>query len=258
MSTVHDLSVSREPVGGLHTFAGNPRRGDLPLLMESLTVNGQYRPLVVNRGTYTGRASEVLAGNHTLMAARELGWSDVAVSWVDVDDDHARRIVAADNRLADLGGYDEAELAELLGALDGLEGTGYADSDLEELLAGLVDDDDEDEDDGDAGEAVELWGAVVGDPDLLPKEGSVWTLCRHHLCVVPLASGHGVYGPLLEPDSLLFPYPSLLAPWLDRVQDRHVVMVQPHPYLAGWLLTKWNRLTPDDPAVEVSAPGEAS
>ena len=65
---------------------------------------GQYRPIVVNAGTKTGRYREVLAGNHTLAAALKLGWSHLAGSVVDVDDDTAARIVAADNRTAELGG----------------------------------------------------------------------------------------------------------------------------------------------------------
>lgn len=137
MSVVHELTTSSEPVAGLHTYYRNPRQGDLASIRESLRVNGQYRPLVGNRGTHTGRPREVLAGNHTLMAAREEGWSHVVVCWVDVDDDHAARIVAADNRTADLGDYDEQLLAELLGDLPDLAGTGYDEDDLDRLVRDL-------------------------------------------------------------------------------------------------------------------------
>lgn len=133
---LHNLALDRVAVAELHTYHRNPRRGDVEAIRASLAVNGQYRPLVVNRGTHTGRPAEVLAGNHTLMAAREAGWPDVAVCWVDVDDDHAGRIVAADNRTADLGDYDNAALAALLGELPDLAGTGYTDADLAALLAG--------------------------------------------------------------------------------------------------------------------------
>src|SRR6266545_1812765 len=43
---LHRLVV---PIGSLAPFHKNPRRGDLPLLRESLRANGQYRPVVVNR-----------------------------------------------------------------------------------------------------------------------------------------------------------------------------------------------------------------
>jgi hypothetical protein len=136
-AVVHDLTTTREPVASLRTYHRNPRQGDVSAIRQSLTVNGQYRPLVANRGTHTGREREVLAGNHTLMAARDAGWPEVAVSWVDVDDDQAARIVAADNRTADLGGYDERLLAELLGELPDLAGTGYTEDDLDRLVRDL-------------------------------------------------------------------------------------------------------------------------
>lgn len=132
----HALAVTTEQVSELRTYHQNPRQGDVKAIRESLRVNGQYRPIVVNRGTHTGRANEVLAGNHTLMAARDEGWTNIAVCWIDVDDDQATRIVLADNRTADLGDYDQQSLADLLDGLPTLEGTGYTDDDLATLLGG--------------------------------------------------------------------------------------------------------------------------
>ncbi|CPW33176.1 Uncharacterised protein [Mycobacteroides abscessus subsp. bolletii] len=43
------------------------------------------------------------------MAARSLGWTTIDVGIVDVDEDTARSIVAANNRLADLGEYDTSD-----------------------------------------------------------------------------------------------------------------------------------------------------
>jgi DNA modification methylase len=123
----------RLPVGDVQTYERNPRRGNVAAIAESLSRNGQYRPIVVNAGEQTGRPLEVLAGNHTLLAARQLGWAEVDVWMVDVDDDGARRIVAADNRLADLGDYDERELFALLDGLDDLGGTGYDSAFLDQL-----------------------------------------------------------------------------------------------------------------------------
>lgn len=128
----------------LRPYHANPRRGDVAQIARSLSRTGQYRPIVVNAGTKTGRYREVLAGNHTLAAALKLGWSHLAGSVVDVDDDTAARIVAADNRTAELGGYDDAALLALLesvaAAEQGLEGTGYSDADLLALLARVAPD----------------------------------------------------------------------------------------------------------------------
>ncbi len=129
----HDLQVSHVPVAELRTYHRNPRRGNAAVIARSLTVNGQYRPLVVNAGTHTGRPGEVLAGNHTLIAARDLGWESVAVVTVDVDDDQCARIVAADNRASDLASYDDRLLLELLSDLPDLDGTGFEQGDLNDL-----------------------------------------------------------------------------------------------------------------------------
>lgn len=121
------------PIDTLTAYAGNPRRGNVAVIAESLRVNGQYRPIVVN-----SRTRDVLAGNHTLAAARSLGWTEIAATYVDADEQQAARIVAADNRTADLGGYDDHALAELLTDLPELAGTGYDQEALDVLLASLA------------------------------------------------------------------------------------------------------------------------
>lgn len=165
--TEQPLAVEYVPVSELRTYHRNPRQGDTHAIASSLRVNGQYRPIVVNLGTHTGRANEVLAGNHTLMAARDLGWDAIAVVWRDLDDDQCARVVAADNRTADLGAYDERLLAELLGDLPDLDGTGYDPGDLDALVALLAD--------GDAAERSDE--DVLADTD---RDG--WPLIR---CKVP-------------------------------------------------------------------------
>ncbi|MGF0177251.1 ParB/RepB/Spo0J family partition protein [Streptomyces sp. Marseille-Q5077] len=126
-----DLAV---PIAELNPYHRNPRTGDLDAISESLSVNGQYRPIVVNRGTLTGRPSEILAGNHTFKAAKQLGWTEIAVTWLDVDDDAAAKIVIVDNRTNDLAGYDSVLLADILTDLPDLQGTGYDQGQLDQLL----------------------------------------------------------------------------------------------------------------------------
>lgn len=121
--------TARVPVSSLRLARRNPRRGDVAAIRESLERNGMYGPLVVNRSTM-----EVLAGNHTLRALRELGWREVDVYFVEVDEDAARRILLADNRTSDLAFNDAEELVALLDDLDDLEGTGYDQDDLDGLL----------------------------------------------------------------------------------------------------------------------------
>lgn len=154
------------PVTQLRPYPGNPRRGDIEAIKASLETHGQYRPIVVNK-----RDDTVLAGNHTLEAARQLGRETIAVTYVNVDDEQAKRIVLVDNRTNDLAGYDDTELAALLEELDDLEGTGYGQDDLNALL-------DELERDGEPQEEDE--------PPPLPAEpktkpGDLYELGRHRL-----------------------------------------------------------------------------
>lgn len=132
-ATLTELTV---PVESLTLAQPNPREGDVGAIAESLIVHGQFRPLVVNAPTMT-----VLAGNHTLMAARSLGWKKVAVTFVDVDDDTAERIMLADNRTNDRAIYDNHTLVDMLTDLAvtprGLDGTGFDSDALAELAADL-------------------------------------------------------------------------------------------------------------------------
>ncbi|QFP94621.1 ParB-like partition protein [Mycobacterium phage LilMcDreamy] len=127
----------------LNTFHRNPRRGDVTAIAASLKAHSQYKPITVNLGTATGRPNEVLAGNHTLMAIRDLAekhpddprWSGVLVHWLNVDDDMCNRIVAADNQTAQLGGFDTGELLELLNDIGDIEGLGFTEADVADLNA---------------------------------------------------------------------------------------------------------------------------
>jgi hypothetical protein len=119
-------------VGELSPHPDNPRRGDVAAIAASVEANGFYGAVVAQLGT-----GHVLAGNHRLLAAQQGGAEEIPVIWVDVDDDRAKRILLADNKTSDVGGYDEAALAELLTDLSGLVGTGYTADELEDLLIGL-------------------------------------------------------------------------------------------------------------------------
>lgn len=133
--TLRKLAV---PLDSLRAFHANARRGDVDYIKGRLEALGQFRPIVVNKGELTGRENEVLAGNHTLQAARELGWPKLAVTFVNVDDAEARRIVHADNAANDRASYDESAKIELFEAIaadeGGLAAAGVDQAELDELL----------------------------------------------------------------------------------------------------------------------------
>lgn len=152
-------------VDSLTPYAKNPRTGDVEAIKKSLTVNGQYRAIVVRAGTH-----EVLAGNHTLAAAKALGWSELLCHVVDVDDEQAARIVLVDNRSNDLATYDKVALTELLRSLPDLKGSGYGDDFLDELLTELA-----------PAERKEDTPAVELEGEPRTKRGDVYALAGHRL-----------------------------------------------------------------------------
>jgi DNA modification methylase len=157
------------PLADLTPFPGNARRGDVDQIRASLRRHGQYRSLIVRD---TGDALVVLAGNHTLQALHGEHADTARCEIITCTDDEALRINVADNRLGQLGGYDDEALTELLLGLAGdFEGTGYNLDDLSALLP---------------------WPEpVTADPDDVPDlpedptstVGDLWLLGEHRLLV---------------------------------------------------------------------------
>jgi len=124
--------IETVPINKLSPHPDNPRQGDIGAIAVSIQENGWYGTLVAQQGT-----GIVLAGNHRLQAAKQLGMKEVPVYWVDVDDIEARKILLADNRVNDLATYNDDSLAAILTELaetDDLLGTGYDGDDLDYLL----------------------------------------------------------------------------------------------------------------------------
>ena len=126
------------PIDALKAHPRNPRQGDIGAIHESIQVNGFYGFVIAQRST-----GYILAGNHRWKAAQQAGAKTIPVTWIDVEDDHALRILLADNRTNDLATYDDNALAQLLQDLQNttgsLAGTGYDGDDLDDLLKDLND-----------------------------------------------------------------------------------------------------------------------
>jgi DNA modification methylase len=111
------LAIQTVPTEVLALDPGNARKHghrNLEAIKASLAQFGQRRPLVV--------ASDmtVIAGNGTLEAARDLGWSEIDVTVVPPDwtREQAKAYALADNRTAELASWDEDVLLETLTELD--------------------------------------------------------------------------------------------------------------------------------------------
>lgn len=166
----HDAQLV--PITTVKPYRGNARTHDLDVIRESLRVNGQYRPLVVRAKT-----REVLAGNGTLEAAIAEEWTEIWVTFIDVDAKTARRIVLVDNRSNDLAGYDNEALGKLLDGIPTLEGTGYSEIEQKKLVSFMA---------GDPGPLTPPTPAPG--PDTRSHAGDTWELGEHRLVVGDPAS----------------------------------------------------------------------
>jgi hypothetical protein len=121
------------PIEDVAFFAENPRKHgekDLETTKASLRRFGQVELLVVNQRE---TPPVVLNGNGRLRGALELGWTYIAVHFVDLDRRTANALSVVLNRTAELAHWDEAALNRLLAETP----AAGADPRLDEMLAEL-------------------------------------------------------------------------------------------------------------------------
>lgn len=130
-----ELEGMAVPLQELVTHPGNPRRGSIETIKNSLSRFGQVRPIVVQH-----EDGVILAGNHTFLAAHELGWDKIAVVYVELPEDEATAYMLMDNRSGDMATWDDVGLLEVLtdlNAKDMIEATGFTLDDIEDLQSAL-------------------------------------------------------------------------------------------------------------------------
>ncbi|MFY9341214.1 MAG: ParB/Srx family N-terminal domain-containing protein [Planctomycetota bacterium] len=105
-NTIHEpLRRLAVPISSLKPDPANPRKHsekNLAAIKASLTKFGQRKPIVVQKAGMIVRA-----GNGTMMAAKALGWTEIAAVIIDDDDATARQFAVADNRAAELAEWDQ-------------------------------------------------------------------------------------------------------------------------------------------------------
>ncbi|UBU16657.1 ParB/RepB/Spo0J family partition protein [Nonomuraea gerenzanensis] len=136
-------------VGDLEPHPDNPHRGDVDVIAKSIEKNGFYGTILVQKSRM-----RIIAGEHRWRGAKAKGLAQVPALILDVDDDAALRILLADNRTAEIGGYDDQALTELLRSLNHLDGTGWTEQDLDDLA-----------------DAIAADNAVALTPDRAPASG---------------------------------------------------------------------------------------
>ena len=168
-----DLQIVRWPVELLIPRATNPRThspAQIAQVARSIQEFGWTNPILV------GADSDIIAGHARLMAARQLGMSEVPVILLEhLSEAQRRALVIADNQLALNSGWDEEllriELAMLQEEQYDLNIIGFDDDELARLLA-----------DQDAAEGLTDEDAV---PELaetpVSVAGDLWILGDHRL-----------------------------------------------------------------------------
>lgn len=129
-----EIAHLASPIRDVKPWPGNPRKGDHADIAAKLQTFGQYQAILVQKSS-----GHIVVGNNRWQAAKErLGWTHMAMVFLDIDDATAAKMLAADNKASDLGSYDKGLLAEFLNGLDGLEGTGWDFDELDDLLSELA------------------------------------------------------------------------------------------------------------------------
>lgn len=142
----HDISYINEalqplavPIHEIKFDSRNARkhsRRNLDVTKASLKKNGQAKPVVVWK---RGNENVVIAGNGTVTAALELGWTHIAANVREFESEEAARAYALDdNRSAELADWDSEmlplQLEELKGAGFDLEEHGWTDVEIEDFI----------------------------------------------------------------------------------------------------------------------------
>lgn len=119
-------SLQHDPVNArVHT------KKNLAAIKSSLTRFGQVKPIVLHKNGKT-----VIAGNGTLVAARELGWKKIAAVKSNLEEAEATAFGIADNRTAELATWDDSVLDDLLASLDQdlLMASGFDETDISKAV----------------------------------------------------------------------------------------------------------------------------
>ena len=139
-------------------------RRNLDAIKASLRKFGQQKPIVVDA------KGIVLAGNGTLTAAKELGWTEIQATRTELAGVEATAFAIADNRTAELAEWDEDGLTKVLESLkvedaDLLAATGYDSAEVDKMIGAEVTEDE------------------VPEPpaDPITKAGDLWMLGDHRL-----------------------------------------------------------------------------
>ncbi len=173
------------------SWPGNPKAHDIDTIVASIERFGFVSPMLMDE-----KSQRIVAGHGRVEALSHMyatgegvppkgirsgpgGWFVPVLRGVDFESEQeAEAYLLADNRLQELGGWDNKRLVEMLGHVENWDGTGYTEDDLTSLLMSL-------------NTAPLGPGEMAADDDFDPdtvlskqtvsRAGDVWWLGRHAL-----------------------------------------------------------------------------
>lgn len=229
-------------------------------IRRSLEMYGQTTPIVVQKSTM-----KVVAGNGRLEVCKELGWTEIAATIIDMTDLEAAGYGLADNRTAELAKWDFEVVARLdkLLADAGHDSVGWSPDELAVLrtdwtqFPGAMDSPPEDpegkeKEEGDA-ELLMRLKVTVDEPKTQVERGEVWKLGRHRLIVACVVREPDLWAAYLCPETRVFswqpvgnvifcPYPGPLVPLTLAGDTDTLVLVQPDTFVAGQILDYYKQV----------------
>ncbi len=170
-----NLAIVERPVDHLHDNPRNARTHDaaqIKMIADSIRTFGFNNPVLIDD------KDQVIAGHGRLAAARQLGWTVVPTIRLDhMTDAEVRAYTIADNRLAELAGWDEEVLAIELQHLLAIEAnfdlnvTGFSGPEIDLKIQSLS------ADDLPGQELIDFEPSTPA----VSQEGDIWQLGAHRL-----------------------------------------------------------------------------
>lgn len=141
------MKIEYMPLEDLQRHERNPKTHDIPAIDKSISRFGYVNPIVIDE-----RTGKIVAGHGRLDTLSEKfkkgedppprikqngnGWLVPVVRGIEFKNDlEAEGYLIADNRLTEIGGWNEPDLVEALKGLDGkIDGVGFSKADLDAFL----------------------------------------------------------------------------------------------------------------------------
>lgn len=228
---------------------------NMDAIRASLKSYGQVKPVVVRKSTRV-----VVAGNGTLQAAKDLGWTEIAATFVDMNEIEAAGFGLADNRTAELAkwnfevvnrldrllqthnhvnvGWSVEELQVLRTDWTSLEQHLADQTELEEHTEPI---EEVEEGENDAELLMKLQ-VTLAEPESKVQYGEVYRLGIHTLVVADVSLDVKLWRQYLTDDMIFAAYPGPLILHTEKALTESILLVQPHFFIASYILDQYKRV----------------